>query len=107
MFVAAAPRLPPTIHPPPSSSPTNWPPASLVDLIPRRDSSDPARRRSSSPSPRYSGERDGERGDSTPTLEFDAAASDRFQRLRAVRSRLAKEKNLPPYCICHDSTLKL
>ena len=31
----------------------------------------------------------------------------RFERLRAVRSRLAKEKQLPPYCICHDRTLKL
>ena len=25
----------------------------------------------------------------------------------ALRLRLAREKQLPPYCICHDSTLKL
>jgi ATP-dependent DNA helicase RecQ len=31
----------------------------------------------------------------------------RFERLRAARSQLAKQRQLPPYCICHDSTLKL
>jgi ATP-dependent DNA helicase RecQ len=33
--------------------------------------------------------------------------SARFDKLRALRLRLAREKQLPPYCICHDSTLKL
>jgi ATP-dependent DNA helicase RecQ len=31
----------------------------------------------------------------------------RFERLRAMRLQLAREKQLPPYCICHDATLKL
>jgi ATP-dependent DNA helicase RecQ len=31
----------------------------------------------------------------------------RFERLRAARSELARGRQLPPYCICHDSTLKL
>jgi ATP-dependent DNA helicase RecQ len=34
-------------------------------------------------------------------------ASDRFERLRAARTQLAREKQLPPYVICHDKTLKL
>ena len=31
----------------------------------------------------------------------------RFQRLRTARAELARERQLPPYCICHDRTLKL
>ena len=27
--------------------------------------------------------------------------------MRSARSQLAKQRQLPPYCICHDSTLKL
>jgi ATP-dependent DNA helicase RecQ len=27
--------------------------------------------------------------------------------LRKARSELARDKAVPPYCICHDSTLKL
>jgi ATP-dependent DNA helicase RecQ len=34
-------------------------------------------------------------------------AMQRFEKLRAVRMQIAQEKNLPPYCICHDATLKL
>ena len=33
--------------------------------------------------------------------------TDRFDRLRAARLRLAREKQLPPYVICHDKTLRL
>ena len=29
-----------------------------------------------------------------------------FDRLRAARLKLARERQLPPYCICHDTTLK-
>jgi len=44
--------------------------------------------------------------------EFDAYQNDpevleRFARLRKARLRLAQERQLPPYCICHDRTLKL
>jgi len=31
----------------------------------------------------------------------------RFERLRAARTQLARQRQLPPYCVCHDSTLKL
>ena len=34
-------------------------------------------------------------------------AAERFERLRNLRLQLARERQLPPYCICHDSTLKL
>jgi len=34
-------------------------------------------------------------------------AGERFERLRSLRLQLASERQLPPYCICHDSTLKL
>jgi ATP-dependent DNA helicase RecQ len=37
---------------------------------------------------------------------LDAESQNRFERLRAVRSVLARESELPAYCICHDSTLK-
>ena len=37
---------------------------------------------------------------------LDSDAQERFDRLRQMRSSLAKEKGLPPYVICHDKTLK-
>ena len=37
---------------------------------------------------------------------LDEQARRRFEKLRAVRLELARQKQLPPYCICHDSTLK-
>jgi len=37
---------------------------------------------------------------------LDEEAKKRFEKLRAVRLELARQKQLPPYCICHDSTLK-
>jgi ATP-dependent DNA helicase RecQ len=103
------------------------PPASLADLFPLR------RPAHSSPSPGIPGEGRGEgrlspsplrgegRGegqssnrrtapfpnDSEIEIEFDENAARRFQRLRAVRLEISREKQLPPYCICHDSTLKL
>jgi ATP-dependent DNA helicase RecQ len=37
---------------------------------------------------------------------LDEEARERFEKLRALRLALARQKQLPPYCICHDSTLK-
>jgi len=37
---------------------------------------------------------------------LDGEAKKRFEKLRAVRLELARQRQLPPYCICHDSTLK-
>ena len=30
----------------------------------------------------------------------------RFEALRQLRTRIARERGMPPYIICHDSTLK-
>jgi ATP-dependent DNA helicase RecQ len=82
------------------------PPTSLVDLTPRRGVS------ASSHSSGGGRDSDGERRRVVP-VEDDAVsalspeASDRFERLRAARTQLAREKQLPPYVICHDKTLKL
>jgi ATP-dependent DNA helicase RecQ len=92
------------------------PPASLADLMPRRGS------RADGTTPRALRERangvdlgDGRRlvpvgsedadGGSNAALDPDAAK--RFERLRAVRLRLAREQEVPPYVICKDATLKL
>ena len=40
-------------------------------------------------------------------VALDAEAAKRFERLRAVRLRLAREQEVPPYVICKDATLKL
>jgi len=77
------------------------PPASLLDLIPRRAlGGDGAKSR-------YGETRRVEPifDDTAATLSPEAAH--RFDRLRAARTRLARDKQLPPYVICHDKTLKL
>lgn len=77
------------------------PPAGLIDLIPRRTpGAAPAQARSGG-TRRIEPVLD----DTESTLSPEA--SDRFDRLRAVRTRLAREKQLPPYVICHDKTLRL
>jgi ATP-dependent DNA helicase RecQ len=71
------------------------PPASLTDLLPRRrvaaDNHSMNHRVVHEPM----------------EAQLDGEALARFERLRQIRLRLASEKQLPPYCICHDSTLKL
>jgi ATP-dependent DNA helicase RecQ len=39
--------------------------------------------------------------------QADPQALARFEKLRAARSELARARDLPAYCICHDSTLRL
>jgi ATP-dependent DNA helicase RecQ len=39
--------------------------------------------------------------------ELPPEAEARFQKLRAARARMARERGMPPYVICHDKTLKL
>ncbi|MDP9172984.1 MAG: ATP-dependent DNA helicase [Planctomycetota bacterium] len=77
------------------------PPGNLADLLPRKASSitvvpEPSGRRSSA----YV------EGVRVVDEELDTDAVQRFDRLRGIRSRLAREKGLPAYVICHDSTLK-
>jgi ATP-dependent DNA helicase RecQ len=42
-----------------------------------------------------------------PEEQVSPETLERFERLRAARMELARDRQLPPYCICHDSTLKL
>ncbi len=78
------------------------PPATLADLAPGR--ADVAE----APAPR--GRSSGRRAERTvaPLVGDggDPDAAGRFERLRAARARLAKEKGLPAYCVCHDRSLK-
>jgi ATP-dependent DNA helicase RecQ len=69
------------------------PPPILADLLPRRGGTKvpPPVESSVAPMP----------------VELDDQSQARFERLRQVRHRLASESQLPPYCICHDETLKL
>jgi ATP-dependent DNA helicase RecQ len=82
----------------------------LADLLPRRAAAKPPATRSLSPTPGQSGtpRRPGSDSAAAPDAEsLDPSAEERFERLRAVRLNLARQRQLPPYCICHDSTLKL
>jgi ATP-dependent DNA helicase RecQ len=86
------------------------PPSRLIDILPRRESSS----RANGTNPRALGTNPRAMGTNLKAVadeEFDASqdpdAATRFERLRAVRLQLARDKQLPPYCICHDSTLKL
>jgi ATP-dependent DNA helicase RecQ len=79
------------------------PPASLIDIVPRRTSREMGTNpRATGTNPRAS------RGEGIPDEEInDPVAIARFERLRAARLQLARDRQLPPYCICHDKTLKL
>jgi ATP-dependent DNA helicase RecQ len=73
------------------------PPASLADLLPRHMAPAAERRRFVAANR--------EREDQESNLSPEA--SERFDRLRAARARIARERDLPAYCVCHDKTLKL
>lgn len=82
------------------------PPASLSDLGPGRASS--STRAGASPSRSASARATGRQIEPVDSDErMDEDAMRRFERLRARRSQIAREKQLPPYVICHDRTLKL
>ena len=70
------------------------PPQSLADLIPRRAAV-----------PDRGSFRVQSAAADTGPMDDDTAA--RFDKLRTLRLQLSRERQLPPYCICHDSTLKL
>ena len=76
------------------------PPASLADLLPRRVAA-PA----SSSSFRRIVPVESEEADAGQTLSPEGIT--RFEKLRAVRSQIARDKQIPAYWICHDKTLKL
>jgi ATP-dependent DNA helicase RecQ len=103
---------------------TQLPPTSLSDLAPRHGSpASGTNPRALGTNPRALRERakqgidlgDGRRlvpvgsedADGEGGEALDAEATKRFERLRAVRLRLAREQEVPPYVICKDATLKL
>ena len=74
------------------------PPAPLIDLLPRNS-------RSAVTSSRPRAEKLGVVEIEDEQLDPETLA--RFERLRHARMELARDRQLPPYCICHDRTLKL
>jgi ATP-dependent DNA helicase RecQ len=80
------------------------PPVGLADLLPRGTSGGGGTAAVSRSEPgsrvRYVAGGEAEEDVSPEVLE-------RFERLRQARLKLARELQLPPYVICHDSTLKL
>jgi ATP-dependent DNA helicase RecQ len=86
------------------------PPASLSDLQPRR---------AAAPASRITVDDSGRRIVPVGREDYDEAkgngadvalsadAAKRFERLRAVRLRLARQQDVPAYVICNDATLKL
>jgi ATP-dependent DNA helicase RecQ len=89
------------------------PPAPLIDLVPRPGTrADGTNPRALGTNPRASGTNPRARSQKVDEEVFDDAQIDpetlaRFHRLRTVRLELARDRQLPPYCICHDRTLKL
>ena len=71
------------------------PPSTLVDLVQTRVAAAASPRRAIAAA-----------ASNDPDEQVDPETAERFERLRAARLNLAREKQLPPYCICHDSTLK-
>jgi ATP-dependent DNA helicase RecQ len=76
---------------------TQPPPATLVDIAPTRDVSFSASSTRRASKNTVSAAED---------LQIDPEALARFEKLRSARLELARQKQLPPYVICHDSTLK-
>jgi ATP-dependent DNA helicase RecQ len=71
------------------------PPASLIDLIPTRAADVREARRE-----KFAVAEEVD-------VQVDPQSLERFERLRQMRLELSRDRQLPPYCICHDSTLKL
>lgn len=79
-------------------------PASLADLNPRRIGS-----RTAGTNPRAPGTNPRAVRSKQPVddaVQDDPESLERFERLRAARAELARDRQLPAFCICHDSTLK-
>jgi ATP-dependent DNA helicase RecQ len=68
------------------------PPADLADLVPRR-----IERTTETPARKHS---------SVDDQPMTPEVVTRFEALRQLRTQIARERGMPPYIICHDSTLK-
>jgi len=84
------------------------PPVSLSDLMPRAGTRGSGTNpRANGTNPRASRVRASAGSDDESFEQVDPETIERFERLRAARADLARERQLPAYCICHDRTLKL
>ncbi|MDB5324030.1 MAG: recQ 3 [Phycisphaerales bacterium] len=72
------------------------PPATLADLMPRGRGNSSGR----------SGGRREVRAMVEAVEELDGESALRFERLRKMRSTLARERGVPAYVVCHDSVLR-
>jgi len=88
------------------------PPASLIDIAPVRRTTG-TNPRALGTNPRPARARPPAVDEDGRTIEYveeeaslDPEAGERFERLRAARLKLAQARQLPPYCICHDKTLR-
>lgn len=79
-------------------------PASLADLNPRRIGSRTAGTNPRAPGTNPRAVRSKQQVDDA--VQDDPESLERFERLRAARAELARDRQLPAFCICHDSTLK-
>jgi ATP-dependent DNA helicase RecQ len=71
------------------------PPATLIDLVRAVPAARSPGREKITGDPPLNGE----------SMDGDALA--RFEKLRLARSELARARELPAYCVCHDATLRL
>jgi len=85
------------------------PPLSLADLLPHRGTRrSGTKSRARGTNPRAVREHARQRSDDTGVDQFDNPdALRRLEKLRNARAELARERQLPAFCICHDTTLKL
>ncbi len=76
------------------------PPAALADLAGRKGDRTGSAGAGTGPGRRI------EPIDEGDLQTMDEATQNRFDRLRRTRAELAREKQIPAYCICHDRTLR-
>jgi ATP-dependent DNA helicase RecQ len=75
-------------------------PVSLIDIAPR------ANLREVSGTPRARRERSTLPDADDSFEQADPETVERFERLRSARVRMARERQLPAFCICSDRTLR-
>jgi ATP-dependent DNA helicase RecQ len=85
------------------------PPATLADLIPQRR--EPRSFNSAGPNPfnaisRQAPRRSDRSDDDPDGFQSDPETDARYAKLKGVRTELARDKQIPAYCVCHDSTLR-